>query len=194
MTTPKDLLRELGAAMERAGSAIVQIAHVYKAGLDASPDWRETVRNHYTAIPLTFWSNIERVATGRLLPGFVAMSVPRIDLIAQLSLPDQQEIIAKGVRIYAGGVDERLVPIDRMSEGEIKRVIKFGRVLTVDEQAKEAREKNEKAHKERVRERNLSDDQPIKYRIRHGKLTLIKVPLTLSKDELRLILDEMEDA
>ena len=200
-----DPMQNLRTAMGAAAVAVVAAAEAYAAGYAKyAGKWKGMVHDEFPTTPLAFWSGVQRVADGRLLPDAVSLGLPRLDVIAQLPLMQQREIIDHGITVISTTDNKpRIIPMCDLTSDAVRLAIDpDGRVRTPDEQlaiiasrrATIAASSEKLESEKRTMDAGAPDEvsATITYRINRGHVVIYKTPLVLTEIDLRRLLKEMK--
>ncbi len=205
VASTKGLFAEMRTALNDLGQQVQRLSDIYKRGYESDRiGWKSAVIAEFPTVPHRFWDAIERVADGKLLPDVVARGCAGLHLFSKVSIPDQRRILDRGIEVWTGGSDHRLVPAHLADAITLRKAIdRDGNVLTVEEQASLSRDESERreryqqkqreAIKERVNE-ELENDPPLKWRADRGHIFMLVCPTYLTADDLRAMIADLESS
>lgn len=196
MNLPADqsgLLSELRTALSSAEEAFSVAAECYVRGLREYPKtWAEKVAESFPNIPHSLWSNLERVGRGLLAPAAIStgQSDQRIASLCGVPLSEQERAFKQGVKVCAGkGDDHRLVPVHLLTEREFRSVVKGGRILSIEEQRKDAMEP--RARRKPMNVLRTESGEEIRYAVVRNHLVINRCPVVLTAVDARRLLEEL---
>lgn len=164
----------------------------------------DMLEEQFPSVAPTFWRACFAVHDGRMIPEIVARGCAGLQFLESLPVQEQKQLITDGIPVALPNGDHRMIPVHIATQTEVKAAIKDGHVLTLAEQRKQEKERQEKlAAKTReallrthtvdktddAGEANFSRWIVSKDR---KTVTITALPIKISKAELREILGSME--
>ncbi len=181
--------------LQTAGKALLAAGQEYVRQIDSDPDFREMLQS---ALPLTsaFLADLESVGRGHLDSRVIELGLTCGSALKRLPLSEQQSAIEKGIEVWTGTGEPRVLPLAECGSHILRQCIGPSSIRTPSEQSAWNEEINAKLRQKReeTKARTLANGSTLHYRVDRKKkvLHVLYPPCRLGAKELRAILKEIE--
>jgi len=181
------MLKTFDELLNAAADSFMNLAHHHVKCLSANNGYEDAIKERHPRVMASYWKNLESIGNGKLFPTLAHQPVIHTRLIAALPLREQERLLVKGVEVWTGGAEHKIMKFDSLETETIRQVIDpIGRIRTPGEQANYADQCGMKARRKAEQKRNAW--------VISGKSVLISRACEIPIGELRRLVSKIEGA